>query len=130
MNDPIADLLTRIRNASRARHRYVEIPHSKQKEGVVKVLKQKGLVAHYLVKEENRKAKMRVFLRYTQEREPLLQGLKRMSRTSCRQYVSYRDIPRVMNGLGVAILSTSQGLKDGEEARKARVGGELVAIAW
>ncbi|MBS0624096.1 MAG: 30S ribosomal protein S8 [Verrucomicrobia bacterium] len=130
MNDPIADLLTRIRNASAARRRYIDLPHSKLKEGVVKVLKQTGFVAHYLVKEENKKVKMRIFLKYSGERQPVLQGLKRISKPSLRKYVGCHAIPRVLSGMGIAIVSTSQGLMDGERARDARMGGELLAIAW
>lgn len=130
MNDPIADLLTRIRNGCRAKHRFIEIPHSRIKEEIVKVLKQKGFVAHYLIKEEKKKGTMRIFLKYTQDREPIISGIKRYSRTSLRKYVSYRDIPRVCGGLGIAILSTSKGLMDGEHARNEKVGGEVLCLAW
>lgn len=130
MSDPIADLLTRIRNASAARHRYVEVPHSKHKEEVVKILKKKGFVAHYLVKEENKKGQIRIFLKYSKEREPVLQGLSRQSKPSLRRYVSWQNIPRPLRGLGMAIVSTSRGLMDGESAREARIGGELLALAW
>lgn len=130
LHDPIADLLTRIRNASQARNRYVDVPHSKMKEAVVKVLKEKGFVAHYLIKEENKKGMMRVFLKYTKERDPIIQGLKRVSRPSIRYYVSNKEIPRVFGGMGIAIVSTSKGLMDGERARLTGVGGELIAMAW
>ena len=130
LHDPIADLLTRIRNASHARKRFVDIDHSKMKEGIVKVLKEKGFVAQYLIKEEDKKSKMRIFLKYTNEREQVIQGIKRVSRPALRRYVSHQDIPRVFGGIGIAILSTSKGLMDGEQARSSKVGGELLAMAW
>lgn len=130
MNDPIADLLTRIRNGCKARLRFIEVPHSKIKEEIVKVLKQKGFVAHYLIKEEKHKGTMRIFLKYTDSREPVIQEIKRASRPSLRRYVSYRDIPRVFGGMGLAILSTSKGLMDGENARNEKLGGELLCLAW
>jgi small subunit ribosomal protein S8 len=130
LHDPIADLLTRVRNASMAKHRYVEVQHSKLKEAIIKVLKEKGFIAYYLVKEEDKKVKMRIFLKYAKEREPVISGLKRMSTPSLRRYVSKNDIPRVFGGLGIAIVSTPKGLMDGEQARAAGVGGELIALAW
>lgn len=130
LHDPIADLLTRIRNASHARKRFVDIDHSKMKEGIVKVLKEKGFVAQYLIKEEDKKSKMRIFLKYTNEREQVIQGIKRVSRPALRRYVSHQDIPRVLGGIGIAILSTSKGLMDGEQARSSKIGGELLAMAW
>lgn len=130
LHDPIADLLTRIRNGSSAKHRFVDVQHSGFKEAIVRVLQKKGLVAHYLVKEDKKKRTMRVFLKYAQEREPVISGLKRISRPSLRSYVTRDQIPRVFGGIGVAIISTSSGLMDGEEARAAGLGGELIALAW
>ncbi len=130
MTDPIADLLTRIRNGCKARHRFIEIPHSKMKEEIVKVLKQKGFIAHYLIKEEKQKGTMRVFLKYTDDRESIIQGMRRYSKPSLRKYVSHKDIPRVFGGLGIAIVSTSKGLMDGENARNEKLGGELLCLAW
>lgn len=130
LHDPIADLLTRIRNASKAKKRFVDIDHSKMKEGIVRVLKEKGFVAQYLIKEENKKSKMRIFLKFKDNREQVIQGIKRISRPSLRRYVTYQDIPRVFGGMGIAILSTSKGLMDGEQARKTGLGGELLATAW
>ena len=127
-NDPIADLLTRIRNASQARHRFVDVPSSKEKLNIVKVLKEQGFVENYLVNDEMRK--MRVFLRYTEGREPLIQGLKRHSMPGLRRYIAYKDIPYVLGGLGIAILSTSKGIVDGESAKKMQVGGELLCFVW
>jgi small subunit ribosomal protein S8 len=126
MHDPIADLLTRIRNAKLAKHRYVDFRLSKMK--IVKVLLEQGFVDNYLVNDE--KGEARVFLRYTAGREPVLQGLKRMSAPGLRRYVNYKKIPRVLGGMGTAILSTPKGIIDGETARKMRVGGELLCLVW
>ena len=130
LNDPIADLLTRIRNANMAKHRFVDVPHSKMKEAIVKVLKEKGFVAHYLVKEENRKGLMRVFLKYVGERKCIINGLKRSSTPSLRKYVSSKKIPRVLGGIGIAIISTSQGVVSGDAAREQKLGGELLCFIW
>ncbi len=130
MHDPVADLLTRIRNGCMAKHRFVDVPHSKLKEEIVKVLKRKGFVAHFLVKEENRKGTIRIFLKFMPDRAPVIQKLQRASKPSLRRYVSTHDIPKVLGGMGIAILSTSKGVLDGEEAREKNVGGELLALAW
>src|SRR5262245_52774103 len=121
LNDPIADLLTRLRNASQARHRFIDIPHSKMKEAIVKILKEKGFVAQYLIKEEKRKVTMRIFLKYAGERNPVIHGLKRVSKGSLRQYVGCHEIPRVFGGMGISILSTSKGVMEGEKAREEKV---------
>lgn len=130
LNDPIADLLTRMRNASQARHRYIDIQHSKMKEAIVKILNERGFVAHYLIKEEKKKATMRIFLKYASERDPVIHGLTRVSKCSLRKYVSVHEIPRVFGGMGITILSTSKGIMDGEKARELKVGGELLCLAW
>ncbi len=130
LNDPLADLLTRIRNASSARHLYVDVSHSKMKEAVVKILKEKGFVAHYLIKEEKKKGTIRVFLKYASQRKAIIHGLKRVSKTSLRQYVSYRDIPKVLGGMGISIVSTSKGVMEGDAAREQKIGGELLCLAW
>lgn len=130
MHDPIADLLTRIRNGSSAKHLFVDVGYSKLKEAIVKILKEKGFVAHYLVKEENKKATMRIFLKYAPNREPIIRQLRRVSKPSLRRYVSYPQIPRVLGGMGISIVSTSQGVLSGDQARKQKIGGELLCIAW
>lgn len=129
-NDPIADLLTRMRNASRAKHRYIDVCHSKMKEAIVKILKEKGFVAQYLIKEEKKRTTMRIFLKYASQRDPVIHGLKRASKSSLRQYVACREIPRVFGGLGISILSTSKGVIEGDKARELKVGGELLCLAW
>jgi len=130
LNDPIADLLTRIRNASRARHRYVDVGFSKMKEAVIKILKEKGFVAHYLIKEEKKKGTLRVFLKYTPWREPVIKGITRVSKSSLRKYVSCQEIPNVFGGMGISIISTSMGVIDGHTAKEKKVGGELLCLAW
>ena len=127
-HDMIADLLTRLRNAALAKHKYVDVRSSKMKLQVIKVLEKQGFVEHVLVNDE--KGEMRIFLKYGEGREPLLQGLKRVSSPGMRRYVAANDIPRVFGGLGTAILSTSKGVFDGETARQQNVGGELLCLVW
>lgn len=130
LNDPLADLLTRLRNASQARHRFIDVGHSKMKEAVVKILKEKGFVAHYLYKEEKKIGTMRIFLKYASQREPVMRGLLRVSKPSRRKYISCGQIPRVYGGMGISIVSTSRGVMDGEMAREQKIGGELLCLAW
>ena len=127
-HDPIADLLTRIRNAKQARHRFVDFRPSLIKVEIIKVLQEQGFVEKYLVDEDAKRA--RVFLKYAEGREPVIKGLTRMSSPSLRRYVGYRQIPRVYGGMGVAILSTPGGVVDGETARKQKLGGELLCLVW
>ena len=128
LHDPIADLLTRIRNAKTAKHRFVDFHPSKVKMEIVKVLHQQGFVDKILVNEEKKQA--RVFLKYAGGREPVIKGLNRVSSPSLRRYVGYKQIPRIYGGMGVAILSTPGGIIDGETARKNKVGGELLCLVW
>jgi small subunit ribosomal protein S8 len=128
LNDPIADLLTRIRNAKQARHRYVDFRPSKIKMDIVRVLHEQGFVDNFLVNEE--KGQARLFLKYAGGREPVIKGLDRISSPSLRRYVGYRQIPRIYGGMGVAILSTPGGIVDGETARKKKLGGELLCLVW
>lgn len=129
-SDPIANLLTKLRNAKDGEHRYIDIEWSVLKEEIVKILKERGFVAQFLVKEEKKKKTMRVFLKYGAGRQSVIQALKRMSKPSLRQYVSYKDIPYVMGGTGIAILSTSKGVMEGARARQQKVGGELLCLIW
>lgn len=129
ISDPIADFLTRIRNALKAKHRYVDIPFSKMKASIAGVLEKKGYVEKILVDAD--KKLIRVYLRYSRgTRESVIQGLKRVSKPGVRHYVGCTEIPRVLSGLGLAILTTPKGIIDGEEARKARVGGEVLCYVW
>lgn len=128
--DPIADLLTRIRNAIQAQHRYVDVPLSKMKESIVKVLKEQGFIDHYLVKNENSKGTMRIFLRYTEGRKSVIQGLRRFSMPGLRRYVPSKSVPIVLDGMGISILSTPKGVMIGKDARAHNVGGEVLCLIW
>ena len=128
MNDPIADLLTRIRNAKTARHRFVDFRPSKLKLEIIKVLRELGFVDKCLYDEKEGRA--RVFLKYAEGRQSVIKGLKRVSSPSLRKYVGYKDIPRICGGLGCAIMSTPGGVLDGETARKQKMGGELLCLVW
>lgn len=128
LHDPIADLLTRIRNAKSARHRFVDFRPSKIKMEIVKVLYEQGFIDKFMVNEE--KGQARVFLKYAGGREPVIKGLDRMSSPSLRRYVGYRQIPKIYGGMGIAILSTPGGIVDGETARKKKLGGELLCFVW
>jgi small subunit ribosomal protein S8 len=127
-NDPIAELLTRLRNAKDAQHRYVDLSSSKMKLKILEILKQNGFIENYLVNEE--KHKIRIFLRYIKNRQSILNGLERISTPGSRVYVKSEDIPCVFNGMGVAIVSTNKGIVDGETARNLKVGGELMCTIW
>ena len=127
-NDPIAELLTKIRNAKDVHHRYVDISFSKIKVKILEIMKHHGFIENFLVNEQTRK--IRVFPRYTKYREAVIRGLKRVSTSGMRQYIGYRDIPRVFNGMGISILTTPQGVIDGETARNLKVGGELLCTIW
>lgn len=126
--DPIADLLTRIRNAKDARHRFVDVQLSKTKLNISKILKDQGFIENYIVNEDQKK--FRIFLKYTNGREPVIQGLKKVSCSGLRRYVGFRKIPKVLGGMGIAILSTPQGIVDGETAIRMKVGGELICLVW
>ena len=130
MTDPIADMLTRIRNGVRARHDYVNIPASKMKAAIAKVLKEEGFVGNYETFEEGARRFLRIHLSYTGNKEPLLTGIKRVSRPGLRVYVQKREIPRVYNGLGIAILSTPRGVMSGQQAWRLQTGGEVLCYVW
>lgn len=132
VSDPIADMLTRIRNANAARHETVNIPASKMKIAIAKVLKEEGFIRDYQVISEEGKPQpnLRVELNYGSRKQPVLNGLQRVSRPGLRIYVQRREIPRVYGGLGIAILSTPKGVMSGQEARRQEVGGELLCYVW
>jgi small subunit ribosomal protein S8 len=127
-NDPIAELLTKIRNAQRAQHRYVDLSFSKNKVKILDLLRNHGFIENFLVNEEQ--FKMRIFLRYTKDRSSIIHDLQRVSKCGMRRYVGYKDIPKVFNGMGICILSTPQGIIDGETARNLKVGGEVLCTVW
>ncbi len=128
--DPIADMLTRIRNAVRARHPRVDLPSSKMKIEIARILKEEGYVSTYKVVDENKQKVLRVFFRYTSDKRSVLTDLKRISRPGCRRYVGKDGIRPVVGGMGVAILSTPRGVMTGQTARKEGVGGELLCEVW
>lgn len=131
MTDPIADMLTRIRNAVGSKHRRVDMPASKLKTEIARLLKESNFISDYkLVTNEAGTPVLRLSLRYAQGGQPVIRQLQRVSSPGLRKYVGVSEIPRVRNGLGVAILSTSQGLMTDRQARSKRTGGELLAIVW
>ena len=130
VNDPVGDMLTRIRNASRARHDKVVIPTSKLKVEIARVLKSEGFIADYVEHKAGVQGEITVQLKYGPDKSPVIVGIRRVSRPGLRRYVPVRDIPRVLGGLGTSILSTSKGiLADGED-RKQNVGGELICTVY
>ena len=131
MTDPIADMLTRIRNACGSKHRRVDVPLSRMKTEIARILKENNFIQDYsTVQVEDGKQMLRLRLRYAAGGQPVIRELKRVSTPGLRRYVGVNDIPRVRNGLGVAILSTSKGLMSYRQARQSRTGGELVAVVW
>jgi len=128
--DPIADLLTRIRNGSRARHPRVDLPSSKLKVEIARILKDEGYIANYKVADEKGKRTLRVFLRYTPDRRGVITDLRRVSRPGSRRYIGKAGIRPVVGGMGIAILSTPRGIMTGQSARKEGVGGELLCEVW
>lgn len=128
--DPIADLLTRIRNAARAKHPRVDLPSSKLKVEIARILKDEGYLTNFKVVDEKGKKTLRVFLRYTPDRRSVITDLKRISRPGSRRYLGKTDIRPVVGGMGIAILSTPRGLMTGQSARKEGVGGELLCEVW
>jgi small subunit ribosomal protein S8 len=130
MTDPIADMLTRIRNASKAKHEKVDIPSSKLKIEIAKILKDEGYVKNVKLVKDRRQGLIRVYLKYTEDELPVIQGMKRVSRPGCRVYTGNDSIPKVMGGLGTAILSTPRGIQTGRQAKKDNVGGEVLCHVW
>ncbi len=128
--DPVADLLTRIRNGARARHPRVDLPASKLKVEIARILKEEGYLANFKVVEEKNKKTLRLFLRYTPDRRSVITDLRRVSRPGSRRYVGKDGIRPVVGGMGVAIVSTPRGLMTGQAARKEGVGGELLCEVW
>ena len=130
MTDPIADLLTRIRNAALVGHSSLVAPRSKIKLSIVRILKQEGFLEGYIEIEDGKQGKIKIFPRYGQSNRSTLRGLQRISKPSRRKYVGKHDIPRVRNGLGVAILTTPRGVLTDAQAREAGVGGEVLCYVW
>ena len=130
ITDPIADMLTRIRNANSAKHKTVDIPSSKMKLGMVEILFKEGYIKAFEEINDNTQGVIRVTLKYDEKGERVIYGLKRISKPGLRVYASKEELPQVLNGLGIAIISTSKGLKTDKEARELGVGGEVLAYIW
>jgi small subunit ribosomal protein S8 len=130
MTDPIADLLTRIRNANSMRHETVEIPASRLKADILNVLKQEGFIVDFVSKNEAVGSTLVVTLKYAANNERVIKGLKRISKPGLRVYAQASQLPKVLNGLGIAIISTSKGVLTDREARKQQIGGEVLAYVW
>jgi small subunit ribosomal protein S8 len=127
ISDPVADYLTRIRNAQKARHPYTDVPASKLKRAMTQILMDKGYVKNYLNVDDGNQGFIRIYLKYERGGRPVIQEIKRISKPGLRRYSGTDTLPRVMNGLGIAIVSTSQGLMTDKEARRAGIGGEVLA---
>lgn len=130
MTDPIADMLTRIRNGITSRHERVELPTSKLKVELARILKSEGFISNYKVVEEVPQSTLRIYLKYSDDGEPVIHGIERISRPGRRVYRAKDEIPRVLGGLGLAIVSTSQGVLSGSDAVKKGVGGEILCQVW
>lgn len=130
MTDPIADYLTRIRNALQAGHKKVDIPASRLKTEITRILQEQHYIHSFVLVEDEKQGLLRIYLRYDEKDEPVISGLQRVSKPGQRKYVGVEEIPRVLNNLGIAILSTSKGVMTGQQARKAGVGGEVLCYVW
>jgi small subunit ribosomal protein S8 len=129
ISDPIADFITKIRNASQAKHRFVDIRWSKLKQNIAEILKNQGFIESYLVKQDNKnRGTIRIFLKYTDGRLPVISTIQRISTPGLRKYIGHDDIPRFYGGLGLSIISTSQGVMAGSDARTKGIGGELLCM--
>ncbi|HMD02837.1 MAG TPA: 30S ribosomal protein S8 [Candidatus Baltobacteraceae bacterium] len=130
VTDPIADMLTRIRNANTANHEVVDIPTSRMKRAIAEILKEEGFIRNYELLPEGPQGTLRVTLKYGPEKEKVITGLRRISRPGLRVYSSRTEIPRVLGGLGLVILSTSKGIMSGKRAKREGCGGEVLAYVW
>ena len=130
ITDPIADMLTRIRNANSAKHETVDIPASGMKKSIADILKEEGYIAGYQIIEDGKQGIIRITLKYGRGKQKVIQGLRRVSKPGLRIYSNCEDMPKVMNGLGIAIVSTSKGVMTDKKARELHVGGEVLAFVW
>ena len=130
MTDPIAGFLTRIRNANMAKHESLEVPASKIKRSIAEILKNEGFIRDYEFIEDNKQGIIRVFLKYGKNGERVISGIRRISKPGLRSYVKADAVPKVLNGLGIAILSTSEGVMTDKDARAKKIGGEVIAYIW
>jgi small subunit ribosomal protein S8 len=130
MTDPIADLLTRIRNASKERHEKLDVPASRLKANVVRVLKEEGYIKNFRLQRDEGRPVIKVYLKYTEKGDPVIRGIRRISRPGLRRYSGYSEMPKPLGGAGIAIVSTSKGVITGHKARAQKVGGEILAEVW
>jgi small subunit ribosomal protein S8 len=130
ITDPISDMFVRIRNANIKLHEKVDIPSSKMKIEIAKILKEEGYIANYKNTDDKKQGVLRIYLRYTPSGEAVLQGIKKVSKSSLRIYKGYEDMPKTVGGLGVTLVSTSKGLMTDSQARKEKVGGEVIGYVW
>lgn len=130
ITDPIADLLTRIRNANTSRHETVDVPASNMKKAIVDILNEEGYIKGYQVIEDGKQGVIRITLKYGPKNEKVISGLKRVSKPGLRYYASAEELPRVLKGLGIAIVSTSKGIMTDKKARAMHIGGEVLAFVW
>jgi small subunit ribosomal protein S8 len=130
LTDPVADLLARIRNSIRARHQKLDVPASKLKLEITRILKEEGYIANFKATEEEGRRVLRIYLKYGQDNNAAISNLQRISRPGCRVYVGRNDIPRVLGGLGINILTTPRGVMTGRQARKQGLGGEILCEVW
>ena len=130
ITDPIADLLTRIRNANTSKHETVDVPASNMKKAIVEILNNEGYIKGYQVIEDGKQGVIRITLKYVPKNEKVISGLKRVSKPGLRYYASADELPRVLKGLGIAIISTSKGIMTDKEARAQHIGGEVLAFVW
>jgi len=130
MSDVIADMLTRIRNANNAKHQTVDIPASNMKKAIAEILVEEGYVKSYQVIDDGKQGTIRITLKYLQGKQKVIRGIRRVSKPGLRIYAGCEDMPRVMNGLGIAIVSTSKGIMTGKKAQSLNVGGEVIAFVW
>ena len=130
ITDPISDMFARIRNANVKLHEKVDIPSSKMKMEIAKILKEEGYIASYKITDDKKQGILRIYLKYTASGKPVLEGIKRVSKSSLRIYKGYEDMPKTVGGLGVTLISTSKGLMTDNQARKEKVGGEIIGYIW
>ena len=130
LNDPISDLLTRVRNAAKAQHLKVDVPASKMKVAIVDVWKKYGFIKNYKLFQQNRKGVLRIYLKYIDKKRSIIQGIERVSRPSRRIYKGHDELPKVLGGIGVAVISTPKGILSDQIARENKVGGEVICKIW
>lgn len=130
ISDPIADMLTRIRNANKARIDFVDMPGSKMKREIAKILLEKGFIKNFEVNEENSNSSLRIYLKFDRDKKGIIKGIKRISKPGLRIYAKNSEIPRILGGLGTVVISTSKGVIAGDEAKKLGLGGEIICYVW